>query len=364
MEQWHWDTLAMGVVDDEGYSHVLVIIDGCARWIKLFPLRELTAETAAACLYMHICTFGQPAQMRSDNGTQFANQVITQLESMTGIEKINTCPYSSEENGIVERSNREILRHIRGILFDKGLHQEFRRVLPSVERIMNSTVSSVTGCTPAELMLTNPGNLLQGLFKHPTPTGTPDESLSEWVTKAKSLYDKALLVAQQLREKMDIEKKLAQSTIITEYEDGSYVLISHPEKVSSVGKLKTTLKGPMIVQSHKLNEYILLDITTNDTSRVNITRIRPFYFDESLHDPYEIAQKDRDEEVVEAILEHLPKNMDRYSKKSTIEFLVKWKNQDSENNLWIPWKELSNNTLLHTYLKDKGLSKLIPVQYR
>ena len=106
---------------------------------------------------------------------------------------------------------------------------------------------------------------------------------------------------------MDIEKKLAQSTIITEYEDGSYVLISHPEKVSSVGKLKTTLKGPMIVQSHKLNEYILLDITTNDTSRVNITRIRPFYFDESLHDPYEIAQKDRDEEVVEAILEHLPK---------------------------------------------------------
>ena len=363
MEEWHMDTLAMGIVDDEGYSHVLVVIDSCSRWIKLFPLRELTAETAALCLYEHICTFGQPLRIRSDNGTQFANAVVNELNSMTGIEKINTCPYSSEENGIVERSNREILRHVRSTLFDKGLHREFRRVLPSVARIMNSTKSSVTGCTPAELTLMNPSNLLQGLFKGAAPVGLLEENLTEWVTNAKALYDRTLIVAQQIREKLMLEKTLSQPKTFTEFEVESYVLVRHPEKVSSVGKLKMPLKGPMLVQSFKKSEYTLLDITTNDTSRVHISRIKPFYFDESLHDPYEIAQKDRDEEVVECILRHYPE-IDKSTNKSTLDFEVKWLNQDSSNNRWLPWRELSNNSLLHKYLLDKGFKRLIPYKYR
>ena len=38
----------------------------------------------------------------------------------SGIEYHTTIPYSKEENGIVERANKEVNRHIRNILFDKG----------------------------------------------------------------------------------------------------------------------------------------------------------------------------------------------------------------------------------------------------
>ena len=36
---------------------------------------------------------------------------------MTGVEQSLTTAYSSEENGIVERANQEVLRHLNAILF-------------------------------------------------------------------------------------------------------------------------------------------------------------------------------------------------------------------------------------------------------
>jgi hypothetical protein len=38
---------------------------------------------------------------------------------MLGIEQELITPYSHEENGIVERMNKEVMRHLRDILFDK-----------------------------------------------------------------------------------------------------------------------------------------------------------------------------------------------------------------------------------------------------
>jgi hypothetical protein len=37
---------------------------------------------------------------------------------MTGVEQLLTTAYSSEENGIVERANLEVLRHLNAIMFD------------------------------------------------------------------------------------------------------------------------------------------------------------------------------------------------------------------------------------------------------
>jgi hypothetical protein len=42
------------------------------------------------------------------------------FNEMTGVKHHTTIPYSKEENGIVELANKEVNRHIRNILFDKG----------------------------------------------------------------------------------------------------------------------------------------------------------------------------------------------------------------------------------------------------
>jgi hypothetical protein len=54
--------------------------------------------------------------------------------------------YSSEENGIVERANEEVLRHLRALLFDSGVHDKWSfEQLPLVQRIMNTVEKTSTG---------------------------------------------------------------------------------------------------------------------------------------------------------------------------------------------------------------------------
>ena len=59
-----------------------------------------------------------PSQLVTDNGTQFKNELTEALNTLLGLNHKFTFPYSKEENGLVERVNKEVMRHMRNILFD------------------------------------------------------------------------------------------------------------------------------------------------------------------------------------------------------------------------------------------------------
>ena len=53
--------------------------------------------------------------------------------------------YSSEENGIVERVNQEVFRHLRALFFDSRVHDKWSfEQLPLVQRIMNTVEKTST----------------------------------------------------------------------------------------------------------------------------------------------------------------------------------------------------------------------------
>ena len=366
MEILHMDSLAMGIANEHGDTHLLVIIDSCSRWVELFPIPDLSAEVAAAKLVEHFGRFGQPAAIRSDNGTQFINQLHDELYKLTGIERIRTIPHSHEENGLVERANREILRHIRSILFDRGIHMEWNMAVPMVQRILNSQKSSVTGASPAELVLTNAINLDRCIYLDQPLTAIDNDTLSTWHSKRLSLQQRLLLTAQQNMQAMEAEKLAQTNGTPTEFAVDTYVLCSYPNDDSSkslgrnpLGKLKAPWKGPMLVVSALGDEYTLKDITTNKDYKVHISRIKPFYYDELQTNPFDVAAKDLDEEVVEAIVDHT-----EHPQKSQMEFQVRWLGYDERHDSWLPWKALRDNTVLHKYLFDHGMAKLIPREHR
>ena len=68
------------------------------------PYREF-----AKCLLAWIGRYGAPTQSLSDKGKQFCNSVISELCRMFGSEQIFTMTASKQEDGIVERSIKEIL---------------------------------------------------------------------------------------------------------------------------------------------------------------------------------------------------------------------------------------------------------------
>jgi hypothetical protein len=84
--------------------------------------------------------------------------------------------------------------------------------------------------------------------------------------------------------------------------------------------------------------------------------MKQFQYDPRFTSPKEIACHDDGEWLVEAILDHAGDT----NKKSTLDFLVRWTGLDDSYNRWLPWKELRKNPILHRYLTDKGLERLIP----
>ena len=52
----------------------------------------------------------------------FQNELVADLVRLCEIEQSFATAYSSEENGIVEGANQEVLRHLRVFLFDSRVN--------------------------------------------------------------------------------------------------------------------------------------------------------------------------------------------------------------------------------------------------
>ena len=102
--------------------------------------------------------------------------VHTELLRVAGPNQSLTTAYSKEENAIVERANKEVLRHLNALLFDASVHYKWSyEQLPMVQRIMSMVGKTSTGVTPAELILNNAIRLQACILA--TPTCTADSPL-------------------------------------------------------------------------------------------------------------------------------------------------------------------------------------------
>jgi hypothetical protein len=198
MEKLSIDTLGPFPPDQNGNIYVIVIIDCFSRYVQLCPASDCTADAAAAAILKHFSYFSVPKILLSDNGSQYANQMITALGKLTNMALAKTIAYSHEENGIVERANREILRHIRAILFENMLHKEWSQMCPLVQRIMNATKHSATGYAPASII--TPGiDLNEGILFPYTVLPGDTTSLPEYI---KLLHDKQAFVVKAVQQRL------------------------------------------------------------------------------------------------------------------------------------------------------------------
>ena len=121
-------------------SYVLVIIDTFSKWIELFHCKDATAKSACEALLRHFGRYGAPNMIRSDKGSHFANDLINESLVLTGTPHNLILSYSKQENGVVERANREVNRHLPALTFETNDVDNYRLSLAFVQRIINSSI--------------------------------------------------------------------------------------------------------------------------------------------------------------------------------------------------------------------------------
>eukprot|EP00969_Alexandrium_andersonii_P159353 7040487-Alexandrium_andersonii.AAC.2 len=351
-----------------GYQHIMVVIDNFTRFVELYPCITLEAEEAVRHIITHCGRFGTPNQILSDGGTQFDNDKMKKICELLSTQHIVTMPYSKQENAIVERANKEVLRHLRAYIYESRALESWYSCLPMVQRIINSTIHAQIGASPAQLLFGNAVDLDRGLYVHlEQPREGQDDPQGH--TNYRDWYDEMLAKqALLLRTAARLQKEADRSHISglipglpTEFAIGSYVLAKYPP--TAMGhkpptKLHTPWRGPYRVINVNGAKYTLQDLVTMRNEDVHVSLLKPFHYDPAETDPLTVALADSNSFIVERILDH----RGDLRRVSTLEFKVKWLGY--ENPDWQPWSNVRTTKKLHEYLVSVGLQRLIPRAFR
>ena len=246
-ERVNIDTIGPLPEDELGNKYIIAIIDCFSRFLELYPAKDATAAAASEALFQSFGRFGTPQEILSDNGSQYVNELITQFAELTGVDHMLTMAYSHEENTIVERSNRETMRHVRDIAFDRRLKKRWSTTLPLVMRIFNSNMISSLGVSPAQILFGNAISLDRGIFLpfEERPHTRISTKLSSRLAQMINAQADVIEVARRTQSKKDENHYARYPLDRTIIEPGTFVLANYEnDSKRSPNKLTPHHRGP------------------------------------------------------------------------------------------------------------------------
>ena len=360
METINIDTIGPVAKDSFGNEFILVVIDCFTRWVELYPMPDTSAISAARGLLQFVGSFGVPGLIKSDRGSQFVNNTIADLTKLLVTDHQLSIAYSSEENGIVERSNKEVMRHLRALIFDTKIRDTWSMDhIPLVKRILNSEEKTRTGVSPAELLFGNAVDLGRRILREPIARlEGSTQNLTEYMERMLAQQATLIEAAQQTQSKHDTHHMSGFDPDFTEFPINSYVLVNPPE--GKRPKLETRKRGPFQVINFIGSKYTLQDLISGKNFDIHISNLSPFNYDSTRTNPKEVAMHDTGEFLIDHIVAHKGDK----TRRKTMEFLVNWSGFSDDANTWEPYSNLRDTDQLLEYLRNNRLKSLIPQRHK
>lgn len=251
----HIDTL---LIDKQKF---LVILDKFSKFGQALPYFG-TAISACQNLIHFFSFLGVPKLIVSDNGTEFKNEVVSDLLKTHNIKIHFTTPSHHESNGPVERLNSTLIEHIR-LLREKDNNTDIITLMSYAVIAYNSTIHSSTNFTPHELVLghTSSSDPMQLI-----PAQVFTEYINTHKVNTTTLYNKIHQESIDLKQKVidkrnrtKIPKKLSIGCKIYKKQD------------KRRGKLHSRFLGPFTLT--KILENNKIEIENPKTKRKEIIHI-------------------------------------------------------------------------------------------
>ena len=365
-ERQNWDTIGPITLTSGRKVYILVAIDCFSRWVELWSIPDTEMLTVRLPMLQHFGRYGVPSQILTDNGSQFVNGTVEELVKMCGHQHIKVLAYSKEENSIVERSNKEVVRHLRALIYALNENENIEDLLPSVQRILNANRVEPNRTTPADILFGNSIDLDRGIFLPAPVLKKMNISLSDWASNMLKEQKRIIEQAEKVQRAKDVAHIANADPRRTDFAIGSYVLVEHHASILRRGpenKLNTFLRGPFVVRrrDNEIDMYTLWDSNTRKELQAHMTMLHPFQYDPQFVDPEEVAMRDVTSTFRTA---SISAHTGHRSKKMEMTFLVQWQGYDNSYDKWIPWKEVRDNVHLHEYLLNSKMIALIPKEHR
>jgi transposase InsO family protein len=201
------------------FDYALGIVDGLSRFcLYLTCYKEVTGEKRMI-LKEWVKKFGRPNEVLSDNDIRFkaSSGFYQEAIKSLGIKVSFSLPRRPSSNGLMERENRSFVQTVRCLVHETGT-KDWPKLLPYVNFVMNSQISSSTGMSPSELFLGRSPWKFESVGE---PCESP--SVENWILEQLLLQEKASLRLKHLRSlAMERKNKVWKPAV---YEIGQFVLV-------------------------------------------------------------------------------------------------------------------------------------------
>ncbi|RDX97095.1 Pro-Pol polyprotein, partial [Mucuna pruriens] len=108
--KWGIDILGPFPIAPSQVKFLIVAVDYFTKWVEAEPVATITTERVKRFIWKKIiCQFGLPAEIVSDNGTQFASSTTTKFCQDLNIRQSFTFVEHPQANGQAEAANKVIL---------------------------------------------------------------------------------------------------------------------------------------------------------------------------------------------------------------------------------------------------------------
>ena len=143
----HMDFLGPLTTTDNNNKYVLVIIDYTTRFIILEALPNRKSDNVALILFKRvIMPFSAPKVLVSDNALEFTCGVVKAICKLYGTSKIEITTRTPHANGVVERSNQNIVNILKILINDSQTNWDDQLFI--CESAINAAYNQSLGDSP------------------------------------------------------------------------------------------------------------------------------------------------------------------------------------------------------------------------
>ena len=295
----------------EGNNNIFVIVDAFSHYVTIMCAPKNNAYYAFTALFENwFMKFGLPEEIRSVNGSEYINSVLTHICNYFEIKFKPSTTYAPWTNVLVEGTNRIIGQFIRTLL-DEKYHNWSRKAkffayayktqyqtrlgMSPYEVVFNqkprkhtkiklgSTTDEMGNCNPTEKNACNvqPAHThLEKQFSHPKIAKLQKGTFAKWfLDKEKHYNDTYQTITKILQNRKELTYELnLRFRTAKPLEKNTFVLVTTQQQIYGVSKKLLPLKtGPyLIIDKPRETTYILKD---NNKEQITNHRnhIVPYY---------------------------------------------------------------------------------------
>ena len=267
------DTLALPRT--ENYSQfVVMFIDQFSRYCELRVIPDKTADSIAyAFMNAVIARWGCPAYLTSDNGPEFANNVIAKLCEKLNIRRPKILARRPQANGYVERANSTILNILRTLSEER--RNNWDKYLELVQGTINGTFHKAINNTPDYIVTgrdkVTPTEAIAGKLQ-PLYTGDAAEVCIRRLREARRQVYKHLVDKEAQDRDLREGKRSGKS-----FKEGQLIFHLKDKTGQITPKLSQRFEGPWRLTSVKRNKLTATCLETGRTHVIHPDTAKPAY---------------------------------------------------------------------------------------